>query len=60
MSKGLKDTGRDVMFHVCHCGWDNVEKWAREVRTTHIHTQYIYIYIHTHIMCINVCDHMNK
>ena len=29
MSEALRATGRDIVFHICHCGWDGVWEWAR-------------------------------
>ena len=29
MSEALKATGRDIVLHICHCGWDGVWEWAR-------------------------------
>jgi alpha-galactosidase len=29
MSEALVATGREIMYHICHCGKNNVEKWAR-------------------------------
>ncbi|HEU4354446.1 MAG TPA: glycoside hydrolase family 27 protein, partial [Actinomycetota bacterium] len=31
----LKATGRDIVLHVCHCGWDRVWEWAREAGAHH-------------------------
>ena len=35
MSDALKATGRDIVLHVCHCGWDGVWEWAREAGGHH-------------------------
>jgi alpha-galactosidase len=35
MSDALKATGRDILLHVCHCGWDDVWEWAREAGGHH-------------------------
>jgi alpha-galactosidase len=35
MSDALKATGRDIVLHVCHCGWDAVWEWAREAGGHH-------------------------
>jgi alpha-galactosidase len=35
MSDALKATGRDIVLHVCHCGWDRVWEWAREAGGHH-------------------------
>jgi alpha-galactosidase len=35
MSDALKATGRDIVLHVCHCGWDDVWEWAREAGGHH-------------------------
>lgn len=35
MSEALKSTGRDIVFQVCHCGWDGVWEWAREAGGHH-------------------------
>jgi alpha-galactosidase len=35
MSDALKATGRDIVFHVCHCGWDDVWEWARNAGGHH-------------------------
>jgi alpha-galactosidase len=35
MSDALKTTGRDIVLHVCHCGWDDVWEWAREAGGHH-------------------------
>ena len=35
MSEALKATGRDIVLHVCHCGWDDVWEWAREAGGHH-------------------------
>ncbi len=35
MSEALRATGRDIVFHVCHCGWDGVWEWAREAGGHH-------------------------
>lgn len=29
MSSALKATGRPIVLHICHCGWDGVWEWAR-------------------------------
>ena len=35
MADALRATGRDIVLHVCHCGWDDVWTWAREVGGQH-------------------------
>lgn len=35
MSDALKATGRDIVLHVCHCGWDDVWEWARDAGGHH-------------------------
>ena len=35
MSDALKATGRDIVLHICHCGWDRVWEWAREAGGHH-------------------------
>lgn len=35
MADALRDTGRDIVLHVCHCGWDDVWTWAREAGGQH-------------------------
>ena len=35
MSDALKATGRDIVLHVCHCGWDNVWEWAHDAGGHH-------------------------
>ena len=35
MSEALRATGRDILFHICHCGWDGVWEWAREAGGHH-------------------------
>lgn len=35
MADALRATGRDIVLHVCHCGWDEVWTWAREVGGQH-------------------------
>jgi alpha-galactosidase len=35
MSDALKATGRDIVLHVCHCGWDDVWDWARGAGAHH-------------------------
>ncbi len=35
MSEALKATGRDIVLHVCHCGWDDVWTWARDAGGHH-------------------------
>jgi alpha-galactosidase len=35
MSEALRATGRDIVFHICHCGWDGVWEWAREAGGHH-------------------------
>lgn len=35
MADALRATSRDIVLHVCHCGWDNVWTWAREVGGHH-------------------------
>lgn len=31
MSSALKSTGRPIVLHICHCGWDQVWEWARSM-----------------------------
>ncbi len=31
MSSALRATGRPVVLHICHCGWDDVWTWARSM-----------------------------
>ena len=31
MSSALRATGRPVVLHICHCGWDEVWTWARSM-----------------------------
>jgi len=35
MSEALRATGRDIVFHICHCGWDGVWEWARAAGGNH-------------------------
>jgi alpha-galactosidase len=35
MSEALRATGRDIVFHICHCGWDGVWEWARQAGGHH-------------------------
>jgi alpha-galactosidase len=35
MSEALRATGRDIVMHVCHCGWDEVWEWARQAGGHH-------------------------
>lgn len=35
MGDALRNSGRDIVFHVCHCGWDNVWQWARSIGAQH-------------------------
>jgi alpha-galactosidase len=35
MSDALKATGRDIVLHVCHCGWDDVWDWAGDAGGHH-------------------------
>jgi alpha-galactosidase len=35
MSDALKASGRDIVLHVCHCGWDGVWEWARDAGAHH-------------------------
>ena len=35
MADALQATSRDIVLHVCHCGWDDVWDWAREVGGHH-------------------------
>jgi alpha-galactosidase len=35
MSDALRATGRDIVMHVCHCGWDDVWEWARDAGGQH-------------------------
>lgn len=35
MAESLRATGRDIVLHVCHCGWDDVWTWGREVGGQH-------------------------
>ena len=35
MADALRDTGRDIVLHICHCGWDAVWTWAREAGGQH-------------------------
>lgn len=31
MSQALKATGRPVVYHACHCGWQNIWQWGAKV-----------------------------
>ncbi len=31
MSAALKATGRPVVYHACHCGWQNIWQWGAKV-----------------------------
>jgi alpha-galactosidase len=35
MAEALRATGRDIVLHVCHCGWDEVWAWARDAGGQH-------------------------
>lgn len=35
MALGLRATGRDVVFHACHCGWSDIPTWARDEGANH-------------------------
>lgn len=28
MAEGLRGTGRDIVYHACHCGWASIPEWA--------------------------------
>ncbi|HBK4689271.1 MULTISPECIES: glycoside hydrolase family 27 protein [Serratia] len=31
MSKALQATGRPIVYHACHCGWQNIWQWGNSV-----------------------------
>lgn len=35
MALGLRATGRDVVYHACHCGWADIWTWARDEGANH-------------------------